>query len=75
MYFSFFFLNILLGVFDLEYRYRILEIDSHASPTPVGSYGDDAGSVVISSATFWWILFPLLFPGCGDSVCVGGATG
>ena len=42
---------------------------------PVGSYGDDAGSVVISGATFWWILFPLLFPGCGDSVRVGGASG
>jgi len=42
---------------------------------PVGIYGDDDGLVVFSGDVFWWILIPLLFPGCGVSVGVDGASG
>ena len=41
---------------------------------PVSIYGDDDGLVVFSGDAFWWILIRLLFPGCGVSVGVDGAS-
>ena len=42
---------------------------------PVSIYGDDDGLVVFSGDAFWWILIRLLFPGCGVSIGVDGASG
>ena len=42
---------------------------------PVSIYGDDDRLVIFTGDAFWWILIPLLFPGCGVSVGVDGASG